>query len=551
MSYISAILKGDNVIVWERGEDGERVEQIYTAPFYFYIDDEEGDYETIFGSKVSKIEAPTHAQYRKAKAKCDENGYRMWESDIPPELRVLSNHYYNLPAPKLHKTFYDIEVNYDPEIGFSSVNNAYAPINSVSLFHYWKKEYVVISIPPEDGWTEERLEKECNAIEPVADGTTIRYIVCNTEKELLALFLVEIEDSDIICGWNSDMFDTPYVGRRIVENFGEKALARLDFRGAMPRWRDIKSRLTQKIIGTTLDLQGRVSLDYMNLVKKYEPGERPTYRLAAVADSVLVNDAGEPTLPKLEYEGTLHNLYYSNFAFFVRYNIRDTEILGGFEDKLGYVELANDMVHISCGIFNHVLGTLKLAEYATINHCHYNLKQVVPNFVPTSPADDKQIEGALVLEPDVGMHEWIGSIDINSLYPSAIRSINISPETLIGQFEEKVEAAEAIANSTSMPLKLQLENGEYIEKTAFEFRDWLLERKWAVSGYGTVFDQHTKGIIPTILEDWYATRKKYQALKKDAGKKAADILSKYKTNVPPPKPNERGDVDYKGFGKIL
>jgi DNA polymerase elongation subunit (family B) len=315
-----------------------------------------------------------------------------------------------------------------------------------------------------------------------------------------------------MCGWNSDMFDTPYVGKRLRVHFGEGAEKKLDFPGAKPRWRDIKAKTTQKVIGQTLDLQGRVSLDYMRLYKKYEFGERASYRLAAIEEMVGLN------LPKLEYPGTLHDLYYKNFPFFIRYNIRDTEILGGFEHKLAYVELANQMVHISCGLFSHVLGVLKLAEHAIINHCHYNLKQVVPNFVPTPPEQDRQIEGAYVMEPNIGMHEWVGSIDISSLYPAAIRSINISPETLRGQFEEKVEAASAIAKGTSMPLTLLLETGSTVEKTGAEFREWLKERKWSVSGYGTVFDQSHKGIIPTVLEDWYATRKKYQALKKQVEK---------------------------------
>ena len=186
----------------------------------------------------------------------------------------------------------------------------------------------------------------------------------------------------------------------------------------------------------------------MLLYKKYEQGERASYSLAAIEDYVGLG------LPKLAYEGTLHDLYYNNFPFFIRYNLRDTEILGGFERKLSYVDLANQMAHISCAQFSHVLGVLKLAEFATINHCHYNLKQVVPNFVPVSRENDRQIEGALVLNPEVGMHEWIGSIDINSLYPSAIRSINISPETLRGQFEEKEVAVEAISKGTSMPVIL-------------------------------------------------------------------------------------------------
>lgn len=511
MSYISAIWKGEDVIVWERTDDGERIEQTYRAPYYFYVDDEEGEYNTIFGTKVAKLEMATRDEYKRAKAVCDEKGVKMWESDIPPELRIISNNYYKSIAPKLHKTFYDIEVNYDPEKGFPSVDNAYAPINSVALYHEWLKEMVVICVPPEAGWTEERLLKECHEDEPIPSEYKVHFIVCTNEKELLNRFIAELQDSDVICGWNSDMFDTPYVGKRLVKLFGERSENRLDFPGAIPRWREIKAKKTEKVLGITLDLKGRVNLDYMSLYKKYEPGERASYRLAAIEEAVGLN------LPKMEYPGTLHDLYYKDFAYFVRYNLRDTEILGGFEQKLAYVELANQMVHISCGLFSHVLGTLKLAEYATINHCHYNLKQVVPNFVPTAPEFDRQIEGAFVMEPNVGMHDWVGSIDISSLYPAAIRSINISPETLRGQFEEKAEAAEAVAKGTSMPLLLRLEDGTTIEKTGAEFREWLIEQKWSTSGYGTVFDQTHKGIIPTILEDWYATRKKYQALKKDAG----------------------------------
>ena len=85
----------------------------------------------------------------------------------------------------------------------------------------------------------------------------------------------------------------------------------------------------------TVDLGGRVSLDYLRLYQKYEPGERASFKLSAIADIVV------PELPKLKYEGSLHDLYRRDFAFFVRYNIRDTECLSAFEDRLGYVEIAN------------------------------------------------------------------------------------------------------------------------------------------------------------------------------------------------------------------
>lgn len=531
MSYISAIQKGDDVIVWERSPSGEREVQLYSAPMYFYVDDPNGKYTTIYNTKVKKVEAFSADEFKALKKQCDNKGLRTWESDIPPVLRTLANHYYGVEAPKLHTSFYDIEVNYDKDIGFAGIDNPYAPINSVTLLHYWKNEIVLIAIPPEEGWTAKRLQKECLDIKPIASKYSLTVILCDDEKELLLNFIDQIEDSDVICGWNSDMFDTPYVGKRLIANFGERALNKLDFPEAVPRWREVKSRMTQKVIGTTLDLQGRVNLDYMNLVKKYEPGERPSYRLAAIADDTLVNSDGTPSLPKLEYEGSLSDLYRDNFAFFVRYNIRDTEILGGFEDKLGYVELANQMVHMSCGLFSHVLGTLKLAEYAIVNHCHFKLKQVVNTFERISDEEDRSIEGALVLEPKIGMHEWIGSIDIISLYPSSIRSINISPETLIGQFDECIEAADAIEKATSTVLRLRLESGDEIEKTAFEFRQMFLENKWAVSGYGTVFDQSAQGIIPTILTEWFAKRKEHQALKKQFEKEGDEEKANYHDRI--------------------
>jgi DNA polymerase elongation subunit (family B) len=273
----------------------------------------------------------------------------------------------------------------------------------------------------------------------------------------------------------------------------------------------------------TIDTFGRIAADYMVLFRKYEMAERPSYKLEAIADEMLTD------LPKLEYEGSLAKLYRENFAWFVRYNIRDTEILQGLEERLGYVELANQMMHLSTGVWKYVTGTLKLAEYAAVNYCHHELGGLIVNDFHKSE-NAGSIQGAFVLLPQVGLHENVGSIDINSLYPSAIRAINISPETLMGQFNERIRACEEIAkgsmaaltctfdDATQVPPKLR---GRTVTATAEEWRDTFIAKGWAVSGYGTVFSQEKQGIIPKILEDWYATRKKYQKLKAQA-KEAGD-----------------------------
>lgn len=565
MSYISATQVDDQVIVWERNEDGERIVRDYPAPYYFYIDDKDGDYRTVYGNRVSKVEFRALGKYRAARKRYADEGITMWESDITPDIRVLSNHYYGVTPPKLHVTFLDIEVDYDPELGVTVqqmvASNPYAPINSVALYHRWKREYVLLSVPPEEGWDAERLRREmhdCAPDAPIPTDYKLTVIVCEDETELLLNLLQQIKDSDVLCGWNSDFFDIPYIAQRVSrtldgqvidltttegESFTGKPqlvymqnpnpsikatpnkyrfLRQLDFPTfGMPQFRPVPNATNGKLMGNTLDLIGRVRIDYMNLVKKYEPGEKPSYKLEAISAEVLVDPkTKQPILPKLEYEGTLADLYRNNYAFFSRYNLRDTEILNGFEDKLGYVDVANVNVHLSTAKFEHVSGTLKLAELALVNYCHHSLRRVVKNV--TEPEVDRAIDGALVLYPQVGLHEWIGSIDINSLYPSAIRSLNISPETIRGQFKEYADAAAKIAAKSLDLLTLEFEDGhrgpsgEEMTMSAMEWRDYFAERKWAVSGYGTVFDQTKQGFIPALLAEWYDLRKKYQKLKVEA-----------------------------------
>lgn len=559
MSYISTAVDKNTVIVWERNEAGERVVRDYPSPLYFYYDDPDGEYKTIYDTPVSKVTYSTVAEYRAGKKKFEADRIRTWESDVTPDIRVLSNKYFGVPAPKLNVTFLDIEVDYDPDIGFSSIENPYAPINAVALYHRWIKEYVVLVVPPEPGWTEERLSKAVDVVcpeAPVPTNAHVRYVVCQDERELLVHLLIEIEDSDVMAGWNSDFFDMPYIAQRILrvldneiidlstitdrtnpkrprlsyENNPNQTISRLgrfkylkqlDFPTyGMPSFRPVPNATNGKLMGHTVDLVGRVRVDYMNLIKKFEPGERQSYKLSSVSDEVLVDEeTGAPLLPKLEYPGSLASLYRDNFAYFVRYNIRDTEILEGFEIKLGYVELANQLCHLSTGLFTHVQGTLKLAELALVNYCHHTLKRVVNN--NTSPDEDRQIDGALVLYPQVGLHELVGSVDINSLYPSAIRSINISPEMIRGQFTGCAPDADEIAKGSDRLLTLILEDDDKTEITrpAKEWRDKFIELKWAVSGYGTIFDQTENGFIPALLAEWYAMRKQYQAKKKEAAAK--------------------------------
>jgi DNA polymerase elongation subunit (family B) len=535
MSYLSAIVPrqhDDIVRVWERNEMGERITKEFEAPYFFYISDERGKKKTIYDTSVTKIDCGTdRKKFYKKRNDYRDNGVVTWETDIGPELRVLSRQYYEVPAPKINITMLDIENDYNLDQGYSGPKNPYAPINAISMFHEHRNEMVSISVPPQDGipWTGELLRQACNDIVPLSTDYTTTFYVCKDERELLELIISEIQDSDLLCGWNSQMFDFSFIAKRIEIVLGEHKLRDLSFVGGeAPHFSEEEtefSKLVRKKNPLTppqtyirLNTSGRMLADYMILYKKYEASEKPSYKLATISDDVLVDSQGNPTLPKLEYEGSLHDLYIKDFAFFVRYNIRDSEILHGFEQKLAYVELANQMYHMSCGLFQHVGGTLKLAELSIVNHCHHVLKKVVNDNAKIESKD--RIEGALVLLPQIGMHEMIGSIDINSLYPTAIRSINISPEKIRGQFNEKAGACLAIANGEDIELTfIEETTGELIIAPADEWQYNLLKAGWAVSGYGTVFDQDAPGIIPSVLTNWFAMRKHYQKLKAEAGER--------------------------------
>lgn len=516
--YIHAETSGDEVLVWER-KDGERELKRFRAPLYFYVPDEDGEFESIYGDRLKKLEFSSKDAFKEARQKYQSQGTRLFESDIPSDLKILSEKYHGQPSPKLNITFWDIEVDYDETVGFSSVDNPYAPISSIALYHQWKNEYVLLAVPPDNSWTEEKLRKELVDLPPMwGNSPKLSIYLFKKEKDLLLDFLAEIEDSDVICGFNSEWFDDPMTGKRIEKVLGPKYLRLLSFPHARkPRWKQVE-RMGRN--DTCLEISGRISADYLKLIRKYEVVERQSYKLESIAEDKL------PHLPKLQYEGNLARLYRENFAFFARYNLRDTEILYGFEEKMAYVSLANEMFHLSTGLFSHCFGTLKLSDLSIINYCHFEMNKIVPDGEDVD--GDDSIQGAFVLDPKVGMHDWVGAVDINSLYPSSIRSINISPETLIGQFDEKEDAQSAIANETDEEVVLKVyENGQRVKKTGKEWKRILRKNKWSVSGYGTVFDQAFKGVIPAVLEDWFNMRKQYRAEKSKYDNLIDELKRKY------------------------
>jgi DNA polymerase elongation subunit (family B) len=277
-------------------------------------------------------------------------------------------------------------------------------------------------------------------------------------------------------------------------------------------------------------------MDYMQLYRKYTYEERHSYSLDAIGEYELDER-------KVAYEGTLDQLYNKDFPTFIEYNRQDTMLIAKLDKKLRFLDLANELAHDNTVLLQTTMGAVAVTEQAIINEAH-SRGMVVPNRRTRDDSNSTQAAGAYVAYPKRGMHEYIGAIDINSLYPSAIRALNMGPETIVGQLRpvmtdhyinEKMDAGSSFADAwENMFGSLEYQsvmNGEIGTEIIIDWeaggsdtmsaaQAWKLvfdtNQPWTISANGTIFRFDTKGIIPGLLERWYAERKEMQAKKKAA-----------------------------------
>ena len=479
MSYVDAYYdkQKNKVNVVER-IDGKRKYVEHPARYYFYAEDPKGKYKSIYGDSVTKITCSTHKDFQKNIA--FSRGKKLFESDLRPINRVISDHYQGVESPKLHTAFFDIEVDFDPERGYSSPQDAFMPITAVAVVLNWCDAIVCLAVAPKTLDNEQATK--------IADkvGNTI---ICKDEKELLQKFLVLIEDADILSGWNSEGYDIPYTVNRIIKVLGKSETRKMCLWDMLPKERKYinHGRETE-----TYDLIGRVHLDYLELYRKYNYEERHSYRLDFIGEM-------EVDEKKVPYEGSLDRLYNHDFELFLEYNIQDTMLLKKIDDKLQFIDLANTIAHDNTVLLPTTMGAVATTEQAIINEAHRR-GMVVPDR-KRERQENTQAAGAFVAFPQKGLHDWVGSMDLNSLYPSVFRALNMAPETVVGQLRpdhtEKEINSDLLdfdisrlklfinrhyKNTKSQKAKLIIDNWEkylplFIKITPFEFKRALNERK--------------------------------------------------------------------------
>lgn len=344
----------------------------------------------------------------------------------------------------INVTTMDIEVASDE--GFPYPENAEHPVISITVKNNQDNIYYVFGLYDYD---ESKTDMK------------VKYFQCSDEKSLLRSFLgwwTGPSCPDILTGWNTKLFDMPYLVNRITSVLGEHEAKRLS------PWGIIRERKIPTLGGRiqiAYDVEGIVQLDYYDLFKKFTLntyGQQESYKLDHVANVVL----GEKKLSYEEY-GSLHSLYKHDFQKFIDYNIKDVELVDRLEEKLGIITLVMTMSYGAKCSLEAALGTTAIWDSIIYNKL-LKEKVVIPPKPPVSEINNK-ISGGYVKDPVVGGHDWVCSFDLNSLYPNIIVQYNMSPETLT-------------------------ENGNNV----------------CLAANGTKYRKDIQGIIPRVIKDFYDRR---------------------------------------------
>jgi DNA polymerase elongation subunit (family B) len=518
MSYVDAFYDRDDdlIRVVERNDKRERHYKDYAARHLFYYYDPRGKYQSIKGESLSRVSCKNIKELRKELA--IHSNKRLYESDINPIYRCLEDHYLNADAPNLNVAFFDIEVDFDPERGYASPEDAFMPITAIAVHLQWLDTLICLAIPPKTM----NMAEAKKSVEEFPNT-----MLFDNEADMLDTFLTLIEEADVLSGWNSEGFDIPYTVNRVTKVLSKEDTRRFCLWNQYPKKREYEKYGKTAV---TYDLIGRVHLDSLEMYRKYTYEERHTYRLDAIGETEI----GES---KTVYEGSLDQLYNNDFRKFIEYNRQDCALLNKLDQKLKFLDLSNKLAHDCTVLLQTTMGAVAVTEQAIINEAHRR-GMIVPNRKKIDEHGETQAAGAYVAYPKKGIHEWIGSLDINSLYPSAIRALNMGPETIVGQLRQdgtkdhiaaemakgksfasawegmfgSIEYTSVMDREVGREITIDWENGGSDTLSAAQIYDLIFDsnQPWMLSANGTIFTYEKEGIIPGLLARWYKERKEMQ-----------------------------------------
>jgi len=483
--YTNVQMVGDHFLVrgYENGRHFATREKFY--PTLFVPSNKKTKYKTLEGDYVESIEPGTVRDCREFIKKYDgvenfkiygnERYIYQYLSEMYPEEEI------KFDTSKVKISTIDIEVK--SENGFPDVESAAEEILLITVQDYTTKQIRTWGQGPFNNKQENVIYK----------GFRTEYELLN---DFISWWMIETNTPEVVTGWNSELYDMPYLVRRIDRILGEKLMKRLS------PWGLVTERETI-IMGRkhiSYDVGGITQLDYLNLYKKFTYKAQESYRLDYIASVEL----GQKKLDHSEFD-TFKDFYTKGWQKFVEYNIIDVELVDRMEDKMKLIELAITMAYDAKVNYNDVFYQVRMWDAIIYNYL--KKRNIV---IPPKERSDKDAKyaGAYVKQPVPGKYDWVVSFDLNSLYPHLIMQYNISPETLRETRHPSV-TVDKILN----------------QELTFE-----LYKDSAVCANGAMYRKDVRGFLPELMEKIYKDRtiykKKMLIAKQDYEKTPTKVLEK-------------------------
>lgn len=345
----------NNVLRVSERIKGQRILEDFPLILEYYVQDPNGYYQGYDGKTLKKIELKNTYALKQHKEECQRSGIKTYELNFSVPNKVLYKNFKQGETPELHKSFLDIEVD---RKGFEYltvkqlIDKACCPINAISIYNNWQDTLYTLMLRPET-LTHEEAQEICSKFENT--------FLFEDEKQLLDGIISIMDDCDVSAGYNSKLFDYPYIIRRIENVMGKGYSKKLCLWNQEPIMKEKETEFGDKNI--VYEVVGKWFTDYLELYKKHERGKKESYKLDSIAEIEL----GER---KVQHEESLDDMYRNRYYDFILYNRQDTMLVKRLDDKLKYIDIHNAQAHdIRCSM-ESTMGTVSWVDQAIINEAH-------------------------------------------------------------------------------------------------------------------------------------------------------------------------------------
>ena len=501
MKYYTNVAIYGNNILYRGVNNGRRVRmKIQYTPKFFLPSKKGTEYKSLFGEPLEPMKFEGIKDAREFMKRYEEvSNFKIYGQERFEYAFIADEHkgLIDWDINDINVSLLDIEVG--SENGFPDPYRASEPITAISIRKL-------------NGGT---LVYGCGDFNNVRDDVT--YFKCRDEYDLCKKFLADwsADYPDVYTGWNTEFFDIPYIINRFTKILGEEETRKLSPWGII-RERNVKGKHGREL--KSYNLIGIAGLDYIELYKWYAPNgkSQESYKLEHIASEEL----GESKLSYEEYDN-LHQLYRLNYQKFIEYNIKDVELIVKLEDKLKLLELGLTLAYDTKSNYEDIFAQTRMWDSLIYSYLLEKNIVVPPKVFKMK---DSAFEGAYVKDPQVGMHKWPASFDLNSLYPHLLMQYNLSPETLVDPQDYTPEMRNIISE------------GVNVEKLLTKQIDTSVLNGVTLTPNGQFFLTDKQGFLPRMMEELYEDRKKFKKL-----------MLKYKQEYE----NENDPVKKREIGKMV